>query len=89
MKKLLLCALLSACAADSGSADLKETPLAGTVGGKTWTFVAGDTGRATANACWLPCLLPRLPHVGIVLSQSQHMNLGKLYEDLYWKYAEA
>jgi hypothetical protein len=43
MKKLLLCTLLTACAADSGSADLKDTPLAGTVGGKTWTFVAGDT----------------------------------------------
>jgi hypothetical protein len=47
MKKLLLCALLSslasACAADSGSAALEDTPLAGTVGGKTWTFVAGDT----------------------------------------------
>lgn len=43
MKKLLLCALLSACAADPGSADLKDTPLAGTVGGKTWTFQAGDT----------------------------------------------
>jgi hypothetical protein len=36
--------LVSACAADSGgSADLKDTPLAGTVGGKAWTFVAGDT----------------------------------------------
>ena len=44
MKKLLLCALLlSACAADSSSADLKDTPLAGTVGGQTWTFQAGDT----------------------------------------------
>lgn len=43
MKKLLLCVVLSACAADSGSADLKDTPLAGTVGGNAWTFVAGDT----------------------------------------------
>src|SRR6478609_8479040 len=43
MKKLLLCALLSACAADSGSADLVDTPLAGTVGGQTWTFQAGAT----------------------------------------------
>lgn len=43
MKKLLLCAVLTACAADSGSADLKDSPLAGTVGGKTWTFQAGDT----------------------------------------------
>src|SRR3954469_7925138 len=43
MKKLLLCTLLSACAADPGSADLKDTPLAGTVGGQAWTFQAGDT----------------------------------------------
>lgn len=43
MKKLLLCTLLTACAADSGTADLEDTPLAGTVGGKAWTFVAGDT----------------------------------------------
>jgi hypothetical protein len=44
MKKLLLAVVLSACAADSGgSADLSDTPLAGTVGGKTWTFVTGHT----------------------------------------------
>lgn len=43
MKKLLLAVLLSACAADSGSADLSDTPLAGTVGGQTWTFAAGHT----------------------------------------------
>jgi hypothetical protein len=33
----------SGCATDDGSMDVAETPLAGTVGGQTWTFAMGQT----------------------------------------------
>jgi hypothetical protein len=39
----LLFVAAAGCSADSGSMDIDPTPLAGTVGGQTWTFAAGHT----------------------------------------------